>query len=144
MSRTLFTAGRVPGTLGAGRSHLFVTRAATLQFQELRGGGPFEEARRELTRLLLDARPVPGDARRWSFLLVFSCACPGTAVIIRGTRRAMFHAEGCPGAAPARRVVAYVVPDGGLLLVASLSLAGDAPGAHIHGPPSLPLLDGDT
>lgn len=138
MKRTLFAAGRVPDTLGAGRPHIYVTRAATLSFQELRHL-PFEEARRELAHLLLDARPVPGDARRWSFLLRAPCVCPYHSV--RGTTRAIFHAEGCPGARPARRMVAYVVPEGGLLLVASVSLAESAPDAHLPGPPENPFLD---
>lgn len=93
-------------TLGASRPHLFVTRAATLQYRELRAQ-PFEEARQELTRLLLGAVPVAGDPRRWIAPL-------GTGI---GKRS---------GAA----LIAYVVERDGLLLVASVSLAKDAPCAY--------------
>lgn len=106
MSRSLFASGRRgverPRTLGGGQAHLFVTRAATLQFQVLTRL-PFEEARRELSHLLLHAAPLGG--RRWSIFLPE-------------------HGS----------LVAYVVQEGGLLLVGSVALAEDAPDAHIPGP----------
>ncbi len=42
-------------TLGAGNSHIYATRAATLQYQALTRGG-FEAARRVLSEALLSAR----------------------------------------------------------------------------------------
>lgn len=100
-------------TLGGGRTHVFVTRAALLAFQEAMKSlgasrSAFEETRRELTRLLLRATPVPGDRRRWTFTT----------------------GPGGP------EYVAYVVPDGDLLLVADVRLAQDAPRAHIPSPPT--------
>ena len=79
-------------TLGADHVHVYVTRAATLSYQELTCL-PFEEARRELTRLLLGALPMR-DVRRWAFT------------------------DGV------HNLIAYVVPDGELLVVGSVSLAG--------------------
>jgi hypothetical protein len=98
-------------TLGAGRAHVYVTRAATLAYRDSEitagwGVRPFEEARRVLMEHLLRAVPVPGDLRRWTFR----------------TRSGEY--------------VAYVVPDGDLLVVGNVSLAQDAPRVHCSGPPS--------
>jgi hypothetical protein len=109
-------------TLGGGHAQIYVTRAAALEYQAFhRALGldvlPFEQARRELTHLLLPAEPVPGDARRYTF-----------------------HA-GMPIPNPRKRpvlytLVAYVVPDGELLVVGGISLAEDAPGAYTPIPPA--------
>jgi hypothetical protein len=110
-------------TLGAGHPHIFVTRAATLQYQALRPL-PFEEARRELTRLLLQATPVRGDSRRWQIEVPPLDPAPASfrdGVVEWEPRLPL-------------QLVAYVVPRDGLLLVSHVRLAEDARDAHIPGP----------
>lgn len=111
-------------TLGGGHAHVYVTRAATLEFCALTHLN-FEESRRELTRLLLHAMPVTGDRRRWT-------------VEVPGYHPGAFAAShGVNEVFPSHvTLVAYVVPDGDLLVVGNVSLAQDAPDAHYSGPPS--------
>jgi hypothetical protein len=108
-------------TLGGGHAHIYVTRAATLEFCALTHLH-FEESRRELTRLLLPAVPVPGERRRWTF---------------RVGMPPSLDRQRWPELGPEiYTLVAYVVSDGDLLVVANVSLAQDAPRVHSSGPPS--------
>lgn len=100
MTRTFYAAGRSSPTLGERDGLVYVTRRATLQYQALRRL-PFEEARRELTLLLLHAEQDPRNERNYLFRDFDT-----------------------------RRLLAYVVRDGALLLVGSVTLADDAPGAY--------------
>lgn len=111
-------------TLGGGRAHVFVTRHATLQFQAVTRQ-PFEEARRELTRRVLDAHRIEGESSRlWEFRV-------GVPLPADELRRAVD-----PAGAALYTFHAYVRPDGPLLLVCSVTLAQDAPGVYREGPPS--------
>lgn len=102
-------------TLSGGHAHVYVTRTATLEFCALTRLH-FEESRRALTRLLLHAEPVPGDRRRWTLRTEQPYTAAGT-------------------------FVAYVVPDGDLLVVGNVKpLAQDAQDAYGSAPPR----DNDT
>lgn len=108
-------------TLGGGHAHVYVTRAATLEFCALTRLH-FEESRRELTRLLLAAEPVPGDRRRWILRI-------GLPTSPERARRPELGPE-------LYTLVAYVVPDGDLLVVANVKpLAQGAQYAYGSAPP---------
>lgn len=84
------------GTLGGGRQHVFVTRNATINYLLINGMDKehqFESGRRALTERLLTALPDPsGDA----YLLVSPID-------------------------PRRKLRAFVVPEGGLLVVTKVA-----------------------
>jgi hypothetical protein len=112
-------------TLGGGRAHIYVTRTATLEWIALTHQR-FEEGRRELMLRLLSAEPVLGDLRRWTFRV-------GLPTLPERAWQ--------PGLGPRiYSFVAYVVPDGDLLVVANVALAQDAPRVHSSGPPSDGLI----